>query len=56
MKWPKGKYNGRKIDGFTVSLNVHLLSWCWMPVADKNHGQPYLIWLFITIRAEPNYN
>lgn len=55
MKWPTGKYNGRRIEGFKVSLALHVLHWFWKPVFGYNFGQPYFIWLCITLRGEPNY-
>lgn len=55
MKWPTGKYNGKRIDGFKVSLEVHLLWWNWKPVFSANFGEPYFIWLCFSIRARLNF-
>jgi hypothetical protein len=29
MKWPRGKYNGRRIVGFDVRARLDLLVWSW---------------------------
>jgi hypothetical protein len=29
MKWPRGKYNGRRIVGFEVQVRFDLVSWGW---------------------------
>lgn len=55
MKWPTGKYNGKRIDGFKVSAKIHLLWWNWLPKASFNFGEPYFIWLCFTFRAEASY-
>lgn len=55
MGWPRGKYNGSRIDGFKVSISLHVLSWFFKPRFSMNFGEPYLVWLFFTIRAELNY-
>lgn len=31
MKWPRGRYNKKKIIGFSVKLSVQLGIWCWLP-------------------------
>lgn len=55
MNWPKGKYNGQRIDGFKVSVTVHLLYWAWRPLCRWSFGEPYLIWLCFTLRAKASY-
>lgn len=55
MHWPKGKYNGRKIDGFSIAIHLHMLDWYWKPITRRNFGEPYFIWLCVTIRAKPSY-
>ena len=51
MKWPRGKYNNLKIEGFRISFAVHVLRWHFKPIFNKNYGEPYFIWLCFTIRA-----
>jgi hypothetical protein len=41
MKWPCGKYNGKRIVGIRVSLEIDLSQW-WFS-ASGNFGEPYLI-------------
>ena len=55
MKWPTGKYNGKKISGFRVLLQVRLLSFFWTPRFEWNFGQPHITWLIFTIRFEAEY-
>ena len=52
MNWPTGKYNGRRIDGFKISFSLHLLYFAMKPILNLKYGQPYLIWLCFTLRAE----
>lgn len=56
MKWPTGRYNGRKIDGFYVSFCLHLLDWQWRPLWRWNFGEPYFLWLCFTWRARLSFN
>lgn len=55
MKWPRGKYNGKRIEGMKVSFSVRLLRWRWKPVYNWNFGEPYLIWLAFTFRFYATY-
>lgn len=54
-KWPRGKYNGRRIDGFRFSFSLHLLRWYWKPKMSWNFGEPYFIWFCFNLRVEANY-
>jgi len=31
MKWPTGKYNGRRIAGLEIIFRVNVLWWAWNP-------------------------
>lgn len=55
VAWPKGKYNGQIIQGIRLSLQIHVLSWRFIPVFSWNYGEPYLIWLCFTLRAKAEY-
>jgi hypothetical protein len=55
MNWPKGRYNGMKIDGFMVSFKIHVLWWNWKPIINIKYGQPYFIWLCFSLRGELSY-
>lgn len=56
FRWPRGKYNGRRIQGIKVSLAVHILEWRWRPAVSLNFGEPYLIWLCFTVRFSCEYS
>lgn len=55
MKWPRGKYNGRRIEGFSLLFKVHLLWWKLVPIAHWNHGEPRLTWLCFTLIVAAEY-
>jgi len=48
MNWPRGKYNGQRIGGFTVKLEINLLWWvwhfAWTPCAKTIHLGPVHLW------------
>jgi hypothetical protein len=56
LRWPRGRYNGRRIDGFKIQVGVHLLFWNWRPRVSMNFGNPYVIWLCFSLRAEASYS
>ena len=53
--WPRGRYNGKRIDGFEVKFQLHLLWWRFKPVIHLRHGRYYVIWLCFSIRGEASY-
>ena len=55
MRWPRGRWNGQRIQGAKIILSLHLLNWHWRPKASRNWGMPYVIWLCFTLRAEALY-
>lgn len=55
MRWPRGRYNGRRIEGFRVHFTLHLLDWRIKPLLHWNHGEPRLSWLCFTWMAAPAY-
>ena len=50
MKWPRGRYNGRRIVGAGCSLAFHVSPSYLRPRVSWNSGEPYFIWLIFTIR------
>lgn len=54
-RWPHGKYNGRRIKGFSVSFELDLLWRQWIPRFQWNFGMPMLRWLCVVVRAEAEY-
>ena len=55
LRWPRGRYNGDRIDGFKVSLRLHLLWWHWRPLFSWRLGTHCFIWLCFTVRHETSY-
>jgi len=55
MRWPRGRYNGRRIEGFRVHFTLHLLFWRFRPLMHWNHGEPRFTWLCFTWMAAPEY-
>lgn len=53
--WPRGKYNGKLIEGFKISFAVHIFDWYAKPIMRLNHGEPYFIWLCFTFRCYVGY-
>lgn len=45
MKWPRGKYNGRRIGGIEAKLKINILWWIWLPAFSNIGGQIYIHWL-----------
>ena len=55
MKWPRGKYNGKRIGGFKVSVAVNFLWWLWKPRIEWRHGEYYILWLCFSVRGYVEY-
>jgi hypothetical protein len=55
MRWPRGKYNGRRIEGFRLHFVLHVLDWYWKPLLHWNHGEPRFSWLCFTWMACAQY-
>ena len=51
MRWPRGKYNGRRITGFRVSFEFSVIPIFWRPRISWNFGEPYIIWLVFYLRG-----
>ena len=56
MKWPRGRYNGRRIVGFSLAFEVSVDMWKWLPQARWNYGEPMARWLCLKLRAKPAYH
>lgn len=41
VRWPSGKYNGRRIGGFQIDFKLNILGW-WKIKMRWCHGEPYL--------------
>lgn len=55
MRWPRGRFNGRRIEGFDLTFQLHLLWWRWRPRIAWNFGQPYIIWLCFSLRGQLSF-
>ncbi len=38
MKWPRGKYNGRRIMGIDFHIKIQCEDWFWLPLRVKYCG------------------
>lgn len=55
MKWPRGKWNGRKIQGFKISFELHVLKWYWVPIFAHNWGEPLFRWLCFSVIGKKSF-
>jgi hypothetical protein len=55
IRWPRGKYNGRRITGGSVKLTFDTELFYFRPRASWGYGQPYFCWLGFRIGAEAQY-
>jgi hypothetical protein len=44
MRWPRGKYNGRRIIGVSFKISLAVDEWRWKPVIGNHCGMFH--WLF----------
>jgi hypothetical protein len=56
IRWPRGRFNGRRIVGLTGKVSIDLSWWNWRPCIAWNHGNPYLLWLCLQLRGEAVYH
>ena len=54
--WPRGRYNGRRITGFALRLQVDVAAWSWRPQAEWGWGAPMARWLCFALFAEARYH
>jgi len=55
MKWFKGKYNGRYIQGFRIIIVINLFDWSFIPVFDWFFGQTIIKFLCFKLEFETEY-
>lgn len=53
-KWPRGKYNGKRIVGFHLSITVDVLF--WILSCKWNFGEPYLYLGPVCFRIKAEYD
>lgn len=56
IRWPRGRYNGRRITGLKVTFIWRCDMIDWIPVFKSNYGEPYVMWLGFQIRTEVTYH
>ena len=53
MKWPRGKWNGKRIVGISFKIKIDVTRWRWMPMRVKYVGG--LHWLCVYTWTEWEY-
>lgn len=53
MKWPRGRYNGRRIVGIEFYIVIDVTDWRWIPVIGHHVGMFH--WLFWRSWTNPAY-
>lgn len=53
MKWPRGRYNGRRIVGVSFKFVLDITDWRWLPVIGHDCGMFH--WLCWRSWTEPAY-
>lgn len=48
MKWPRGKYNGKRIAGFKITFQFNILVWyyaiyCWAGIPSIHVGPIHIL-------------
>lgn len=56
VRYPRGRYNGRRITGFDVKFSYHWDITFWIPKCSWGYGEPYFTWLGFGVRANANYH
>lgn len=56
MRWPRGKYNGRRITGLSVKVRFDISMILWKPRIRLDY-QPFAIaWLVVIVNIETMYH
>lgn len=60
LRWPRGRYNGRRIGGVALRFRMNLLTWYWLPsIAPPREvrltGTLRCNWLCFNVWIEPYY-
>lgn len=53
IKWPREKFNGKKIVGFEIGFRFRIGMWNWKPHTVKHFGLFH--WLCFTLKCEAVY-
>ena len=52
-RWPRGKYNGRRIVGISFKVVLDVTAWHWLPMIGHGHGMFH--WLCFLSWTEAKY-
>ena len=55
-RWPRGKYNNQRIEGFGIKFQLRVFSWYWKPRIHWKYGEYYFLWLCFALRYETEYD
>ena len=62
MKWPRGRYNGKRIAGFEIRVVVNVFDWVWWPwfsgwrrYSKRLRWPICVVWLCFLVSVEPEY-
>jgi len=57
MRWPRGRYNGRRFAGIEIKLEINVLWWYWLPILRLSyiHGS-YFHWLCFHVWWDPAWD
>ena len=53
MKWPRGRYNGKRIVGVRFAVRIDITDWAWRPKRIRYASAVY--WLCFIVRLEWEY-
>jgi hypothetical protein len=53
MKWPRGKYNGKRIVGIRFGVQIDITAWVWMP--HRIRFANAVSWLCFIVRLQWEY-
>ena len=53
MKWPRGRYNGKRIVGIRFTTQIDITCWAWWPRRIRFANSIY--WLCFIVRLEWEY-
>lgn len=55
MRWPRGRYNGLRIEGVRLTLRINVFWWSWLPDIYVRYLPWRFGWLCFHVHAEPEY-
>lgn len=55
-RWPRGRYNSKRITGFRLHFSMRTDAYTWWPVIRWNYANPIAAWLIVRVDAEAVYH